>query len=225
MLDTLKRIPKIMEANINAMLDKAEDPRKMIDQMLIDAKRDLAAVKESTVEVMAAEKNAKEELDKNAQEIEKVTSAAQNALKAGNEEDAKKLIAMKQRLESTRTSLQQNYEVASKNAELMRNGYNKLVNDINELEARKDAAKAKFDLAEGKKKTSDITAKLSKGSSLETLSKYEKMADKELAKEEARDELNKQVTAEDDLMSKYSSPGASANVDAELAKMKAELGL
>ena len=34
--DTLARIPKILEANINAMLDKLEDPSKMIDQLLID---------------------------------------------------------------------------------------------------------------------------------------------------------------------------------------------
>ena len=53
LMDTLGRIPKILEANINAILDKCEDPAKMIDQLLIDYKRDLADVKKDTAAVMA----------------------------------------------------------------------------------------------------------------------------------------------------------------------------
>ena len=53
LIETLGRIPKIMEANVNALLDKCEDPKKMIDQTLIDYKRNLAEVKQSTTEVMA----------------------------------------------------------------------------------------------------------------------------------------------------------------------------
>jgi len=47
--DTLGRIPKILEANINALLDRCEDPAKMIDQLLIDYNRDLADVNRDTV--------------------------------------------------------------------------------------------------------------------------------------------------------------------------------
>ncbi len=39
----LKRFKDIMSANINAMLDKAEDPEKMIDQYLRDLQEDLSA--------------------------------------------------------------------------------------------------------------------------------------------------------------------------------------
>ena len=38
----LKRFGDIMRANINALLDKAEDPAKMVDQMLLDLNEDLA---------------------------------------------------------------------------------------------------------------------------------------------------------------------------------------
>ena len=41
----LKRFKDIMSANINAMLDKAEDPEKMIDQYLRDLQEDLRNVK------------------------------------------------------------------------------------------------------------------------------------------------------------------------------------
>ena len=50
----LSRFSDIIEANINALLDKAEDPVKMINQYLINAKQDLADVKKE-LEIKKAE--------------------------------------------------------------------------------------------------------------------------------------------------------------------------
>ena len=55
----LTRFKDIMSANVNALLDKAEDPAKMIDQTLLNLRKDLAEVKKETAAVMADEKNAK----------------------------------------------------------------------------------------------------------------------------------------------------------------------
>ena len=49
----LKRFKDIMSSNINALLDKAEDPEKMIDQYLRDLQEDLRKVKSETATVMA----------------------------------------------------------------------------------------------------------------------------------------------------------------------------
>ena len=59
----LKRFKDIMSANINAMLDKAEDPEKMIDQYLRDLQEDLRNVKSETATVMADETRCKRALD------------------------------------------------------------------------------------------------------------------------------------------------------------------
>lgn len=59
----LKRFGDIMRANINALLDKAEDPGKMVDQMLLDLNEDLAAVKKETASVMAAATSARQQVD------------------------------------------------------------------------------------------------------------------------------------------------------------------
>lgn len=59
----LKRFGDIMRANINALLDKAEDPAKMVDQMLLDLNEDLAAVKKETASVMAAATNARQQVN------------------------------------------------------------------------------------------------------------------------------------------------------------------
>ena len=64
-MSILKRFKDIMAANINALLDKAEDPAKMAEQYLRDLKEDFAKVKAETAAVMAAETRAKRELDEN----------------------------------------------------------------------------------------------------------------------------------------------------------------
>ncbi|MBQ5474171.1 MAG: PspA/IM30 family protein, partial [Lachnospiraceae bacterium] len=49
----LTRFKDIMSANINSLLDKAEDPEKMIDQYLRNMESDLGKVKSETAAVMA----------------------------------------------------------------------------------------------------------------------------------------------------------------------------
>ena len=58
MAGIIKRFKDIMSANINALLDKAEDPEKMIDQYLRDMESDLGKVKAETAAVMAEETRA-----------------------------------------------------------------------------------------------------------------------------------------------------------------------
>ena len=61
-MSILSRFKDIMSANINALLDKCEDPAKMIDQYLRQLKEDLAEVKQETAAVMAEEKRTKRRL-------------------------------------------------------------------------------------------------------------------------------------------------------------------
>ena len=139
----LTRFKDIMSANINALLDKCEDPEKMIDQYMRNLESDLGKVKAETASVMAEETRAKRELDECTEQVNKMQSYAEKALTAGNEADARKFLEKKQQLVSTQTALQQSYEAAAANAAKMRQMHDKLVKDIESLESRKAAIKAK----------------------------------------------------------------------------------
>ena len=76
----LSRFKDIMAANINALLDKAEDPEKMIDQCLRNLTSDLVEVKKETATVMAQEAQAKRELDQCQEQINKMQSYAIKAV-------------------------------------------------------------------------------------------------------------------------------------------------
>ena len=66
----LSRFKDIMSSNINALLDKMEDPEKMIDQYLRNLESDLGKVKAETAAIMAEETRAKRELDECVAEVE-----------------------------------------------------------------------------------------------------------------------------------------------------------
>ena len=100
-MGVLQRFSDIMAANINALLDKAEDPEKMIDQTLRNLREDLAEVKKETANVMANEKSAKRKFDEAAAEVAKYEQAAKKAVAAGNDGDARTLLAKKQQLSVT----------------------------------------------------------------------------------------------------------------------------
>lgn len=220
----LQRFGDIMKSNINALLDKCEDPAKMVDQMLIDLREDLGKVKQETAAVMADEKRAKRQLDECDADIAKYTKAAEKALKAGNEDDARALISKKQQFESKRASLQQTYDVSHANAEKMRQMHDKLVQDIDELEGRKDAIKAKVATAKAQEHMNRIASGVNTSSSISAFERMEAKADKMLDSANAEAELNAGTHTADDIADKYTS-GGDASVDDELARMKAEMGL
>lgn len=225
LLDTLGRIPKILEANINALLDKCEDPAKMIDQLLVDYKRDLADVKADTVEVMANLKLAEKRLAECDEKIAKKQKAAENALRAGNEGDARTILASKQKLEAQRTSLAENVSVCKQNVTLMKDGYNKLVQNIEDLEQRKDAAKAKISLAKAQEGISKTASLAGSTKTLDAFAKYEEEAERRLAEATAGAELDAQTATAEDLTDKYAGGEDNSSVDDELAQLKASLGL
>ena len=154
----IARFKDIMAANINALLDKCEDPEKMIDQYLRNLESDLGKVKAETASVMADEKRAKRELDECNAEIEKFQNYAVKAVEAGNDDDARQFLEKKNQLVSKQASLQQTYDLAFANATKMRQMHDKLVKDIDELNDRRDAIKAKMAVAKTQQRLNEIGA-------------------------------------------------------------------
>lgn len=221
----LSRFGDIISSNVNALLDKCEDPEKMIDQTLRNLNKDLAQVKSETAGIMAEETAAKRKLDECVTEVDKLQNYAKKALEKGNEGDAKRFLEQKAREEQKLVSLKQAYDLAKSNADKMRQMHQKLTSQINELEARRDGLKAKISVAKAQENINKVNT--AAGKALGSLSEFDRLEDKvnkKLDKANAMAELNNAGNSNvDDLINKYSTP--EANVDDELAKLKAEMGL
>lgn len=223
----LDRFTSIVKANINDLLDKAEDPAKMVGQYLRELAEDLAEVKKSTASVMAEEKRCLKLLEENEAEIEKYNDLARKALTMGEEEDAKKFLAKKQELEANNVSLKTSYEYAHDNTNKMREMHDKLVNDIQELNNRKAAIKAKAAVAKTQNKMSSMMSSSENGAkAIDAFNRMESKVDNMLEQSNAMIELNQpKIDSTEELAKRYSEAGNSTSVDIELEKLKEEMGL
>lgn len=223
----LERFTDIIKANINDLLDKAEDPAKMIDQYLRNMTEDLAEVKRETAGVMAEETRAKRMLEDNAREIEKYDGLARKALQAGNEGDARVFLSKKQQLTEKAASLQATYDAAHANAQKMRQLHDKLVGDIESLNARREMIKAKVAVAKTQQKVNAYTSSADKAAgAMDAFNRMEAKADAMLDRANAMADLNQPPKDEAAaLEDKYQAAGASSAVDEELEKLKKEMGL
>ena len=230
MAGILSRFKDIMSSNINALLDKVEDPMKMIDQYLRNLESDLGKVKAETAAVMAEETKSKRELDECIDSINKMQTYAEKALLSGNEADARTFLSKKGELNNKLISIQQTYDIAKENSTKMREMHDKLIKDISQLNTRRDELKAKMAVANTQEKLNKIGSSVN--GAIGNMSKFDEMEakiNKKLDTANAMAELNNSQKEEniDDLIAKYDNEtkNTSSEIDDELSELKSKLGL
>lgn len=224
MAGILNRFKTIMEANINALLDKAEDPVKMANQLAHNLEDDLTRTKAETASVMAEVKRAQRAYDECAEMVEKLQKYAEAAVLKGNDADAKTFLKEKAEKAATLDSLEKALEAAKDNADKMRQIHDKLEEQLRQINERKAAIRAKAAMAKAKERSAELGKSVgSASSSLSAFDRLEEQLDKKLDEAEAMEELNTAKSGVEDLMAKYDAPEAAA-VDDELAALKAKLG-
>lgn len=226
-MGVIQRFKDIMSANINALLDKAEDPEKMIDQYMRNLEDDLGKVKAETASVMAEEARAKRAYDEAVAEVAKYQKYAEKAVAAGNDGDARVFLQTKKTAEVKADGLKTAYDTAAANAQKMRQMHDKLVNDIAQLKARKETIKAKVAVAKAQERVNQVGSSL-KGVSnnLSAFDRMEEKANKMLDTANAMAKLNESSGNDvDDLARKYDLEDAAgtSDIDDELAALKAKL--
>ena len=230
MAGILSRFKDIMSSNINALLDKVEDPMKMIDQYLRNLESDLGKVKAETAAVMAEETKSKRELDECVDSINKMQTYAEKALLSGNEADARTFLSKKGELNNKLISLQQTYDMAKENSTKMREMHDKLIKDISQLNTRRDELKAKMAVANTQEKLNKVGSSVN--GAIGNMSKFDEMEakiNKKLDTANAMAELNNSKKEEniEDLIAKYDNEtkNTSSEIDDELSELKSKLGL
>ena len=222
----LSRFNDIIKANINTLLDKLEDPSKMIDQYLRDMVEDLAEVKRETAGVMAEEKRTKRMADENQAEVERYTELAKKALQAGNEDDARVFISKKQQLEAAGAGLKTAYAAAHENAVKMRQMHDKLVCDIEELNSRREMVKAKVSVAKAQERINEVASSVADSQgAMNAFNRMEAKANRMLDEASAMSELNMEPIDEAKALEEKYAKQTSASVEDELAKLKTDLGV
>lgn len=225
MAGILERCRDIMASNVHALLDKCEDPEKMLDQELRKAAKQLAEIKEATASVMADEKKAQRDYDDAVKAAETEHTCAANALKSGDEAAARKFLASEQKIREGRLAMAEKTLAAAKaNTQMMRDSHNKLADDIEWMQGQINVIKGTMKVARATE-----TVNKAKGSKLDvtaSMSKFGDKAQRALDEAQAKAELNAPQPDEmSGLREKYGAGAVSDSAtDDALAKLRVELG-
>lgn len=218
------RIGMIVKSNLNELLDKFEDPEKIIDQTIIDAVQEYGSMKKAALDVLANETLTKKQLDELKKEAETWHSIAVKALTAGNEADAKKALEKENDCQTRAASQESAYEAARQAADTVRGKLRQMEDEINDMKQKAAQIKAKAVTARVTKKAAELTSRDTDRGAFDAFARMEEKADRELARAQASEALSAGSEEAEDLMKKY---GGASPSDADLAleKLKAELGL
>jgi phage shock protein A len=218
----LSRARDILASNINALLDKAEDPSKMIDQLLRDAKSDLADVKKEAAQVIAQEDASRRQLDKERKDVVDYTKAAKAALAKGEEADALKLAERIAKEQAELSQAEKVFDMCKANADNMRAVYKKLTADIQLLEGKRANLKGLAAASKAQESVNKMASKTTGGIGTK-IDDMEKKIQQRFDAANAMASLDAEVGDEAaSLMTKYAGEGGANDV---LARLKVEMGL
>ncbi|MDR0267588.1 PspA/IM30 family protein [Paenibacillus sp.] len=148
-----KRLRDLTMSNINALIDKAEDPIKMTDQYIRDMTEDLEDAEKAVAAQIAIEKKFKQLYEEQQALVEKRTQQAHTAAQAQNMDLARRALeekkAAEQKMEEYKASYDQNKAAADNlrdKLEEMRKQLTQMKNKRETLVARYNAAKAQNEI-------------------------------------------------------------------------------
>ena len=197
------RISQLTRANINALLDAAEDPEKMLDQMIRDYKNNIAEAEEAVAQTIGnlrlMEQDAKEASDAADEWGSKAQAAVSKAKElgaAGNSAEAstfenlarvaiKKQIAFEDDAKDLQPTITQQTEVVNK----LKAGLEGMRGKLDELESKREELIARAKMAEAQAGVMDAVKEIDLTDPTSELSRFEEKIRREEAKVAGKAEL------------------------------------
>lgn len=210
------RLRRVIKANVNAAIDKAEDPEKMLNQLVLDMNQQLVEAKKAVATAIADEKRLERQvLEYRAQagEWEKravlaIRAAEQDPSKREYYEDlAKQALLRKKENEDVANKLDEQLKAQHAAVERLKVSLKELQTKLDEAQRRKTLLVARAKRAEAHKKIQEQISGMSSTSAFEA---FEKMAQKV-----------DQIEAEADALTELEASTRGSNLDQEFAKLEA----
>lgn len=219
----LDRSGDIARVNINDLIAKGADPEKVIDDYLGELAEALLQVKADTQKAIDFETRSEQAVAASTAEIERFTNLAKQALQAGNEDDARVFLMKKRDLEQDDAELRGIFETARQNADKMRNLHDTIVDEIEELKARRASVEAKMATASAQTRVAEFAAGAGGAdNAIGAFATLEAEAQSLADRADALEALSR--TSVQALEEKYAAQ-AGPSIDDELGRLKADLGL
>ncbi|MBQ9059102.1 MAG: PspA/IM30 family protein [Atopobiaceae bacterium] len=217
------RIADILKANINDMIDRAEDPEKMVKQLIVEMEGEVDDATQALGQAMGSQKMAAKELADAMAASADWNDKAKLALKAGNEKLAKKALDSKVGIDEQVKGLQASYDSITEQVDKLKEQVQGLKMKLDEARARQNVLVARSKMADAATEVATTISSTNIDSAFAKLDKLErKIAEKE-ATAEAYTEINGGFDVE--LDETFEQLEHKAAVEDELERLKGELGI
>ncbi len=221
MASLLKRIRDLISANLHDMLDKAEDPEKMVNEYLRQMQDELYEAKTTVAAAMADEDKMHRLWTSNQAMSDEWQAKAEAALKSGKEDLAKQALIRRRTFQQLADSYRQQYEQQTQQVEELQDALAKLEAKIAEAKSRRELIIAKKHQAETQEAIVRTVRTLGDSTSaFEGLAALEGRVDDRLARARAMAELEG-----DSLEARFEDVEAEAAAEEDLAELKKKLGM
>ncbi len=213
-----RRISDILSANINAMIDQAEDPEKMIRQIIREMEESICYARRDAGEVITSEKKLERELNFNRAEVNRWLKRAEFSVKTGDEEMARQALLRKKEHETMAEGLAGSLAVAVKTNEKLKFQIQQMCGKLEEARRKAVSLKARQRAAEARGRINSSLNDFKNAHNIQ--SEFSRMESKVMDMEamaEAMDELDHE---EESLARQYEIMEAEYDVEAELAALK-----
>jgi phage shock protein A len=223
------KLSTVIKSNINDLISRAENPEKMLNQIILDMRDQLAKAKREVAAAIADERKLKSQLEDEVKQKRDWEHRAMLAVKEGRDDLAKQALVRQQEHADRATALQQTWQQQATETEKLKGSLRQLNDKIEEAKRKRNLLIAKQKRAQAQRHIHETMSGLSDTSAFEA---FNRMADK-IEQEERQNVAQAEVTEAlqgDTLETEFmrleaGSGGGGPDVEAKLAALKQNMGL
>lgn len=221
----LERISTMVRANINAMLDAAEDPEVMLSQILRDMETEIGKARSQVADMMAQERLFRDDLKAEEDKARNLEDRAERYVTQGNDAMAREALKRKADSDANITVLQQQLAAQSEMVNRLREQLEALQEKHRQAVANRDSLLARYRRAKVQQHVTSTMRDLDVSDYSGDLSRMERRIRTAEARAGAETQLNSEDMGEDDLTDEFDDAERTSQVDDALAALKARMGV
>lgn len=215
----LSRFIAVIRSNLNAALNRAEDPTKMLDQTLIDMEAAFRKAKDQVARSIADQKRLEKSLQDQKSEAAKWGERAAQAVQKGDDELAREALRRKHEHQRMAAQFEHETQAHTENVEQLRTALHELEDKIAEIKRKKNLLISKQRRAEAQTQIYQTLEGVQDAGALDTIERMEAKIEEMGHLADARRQLSGEFRG-DALEKKFEALGPGSDVESELLEMK-----
>ncbi|HEX6178862.1 MAG TPA: PspA/IM30 family protein [Thermoanaerobaculia bacterium] len=221
------RLSQLLRSNINDLISRAEDPEKMLNQILVDMRGQLVKAKQQVASAIADEKRLRDQTDAEYRNAEEWERRAMLAVQENRDDLAKQALVRQSEHFQHAQQLEQTWQAHRLETEKLKNSLRDLNDKIEEAKRKKNLLVARQRRAQAQKRITETMSSLSEKSAFEAFARMEERIENSERMLKASAEIDEEVTG-DRLQGQFRQlerAAGSTTVDARLLELKQKMGV